>query len=103
MNPMLTEALAAILRFAFTFVAGYLVEHGIWTAADAKTYVAAAALAVLGLVWSLWSKYNSRIKFLTALTMQPGATESDVDKVVASEIKNPSVNTPKDTPPEAGK
>lgn len=103
MNPMAEDALSAILRWGFTFVAGYLVEHGIWTAADAKTYVAGAALAVLGLGWSLWNKYKSRIKLLTALTMQPGSTEDDVNATVASETKNPSVTTPKDTAPEAAK
>lgn len=107
MPPAVEEALSAILRWAFTFVAGYLVEHGIWTAADAKTYVAGAALAVLGLAWSLWSKYKSRIKFLTALMMEPGSTENDVNNAVSSETKNPSVMTPKDVapvlPPEVAK
>lgn len=78
MNPLLAQALGAIFRLLLAGVAGFLVQHGIWTQADATQYVAAAALALVALAWSLWQKYKSRIHFLTALEMPAGTTETKV-------------------------
>ncbi len=74
MSPILQAALGSILRWAFTFGAGWLVERGIWTREDAATYVAAAALAVLALGWSLWQKYRSHLTILAALDSPKGTT-----------------------------
>lgn len=95
MNPMLQAALGAILRWGFTFLAGWFVQHGIWTGNEAQMYVAGAALGLLTLAWSLWNKYRGRIKFLTALQMPVGSTEADVESRVASVLPNPSVTTAK--------
>lgn len=96
MNPMFQAALGAILRWGLTFLAGWFVQHGIWTGNEAEAYVAGAAVAVLTLLWSLWNKYRSRVKFLTALTMAPGSTEVNVEARIADPSKvNPSVTTPK--------
>ena len=91
MPVLLQQALGSIIRWALTFVAGYLVEHGIWTQADAQTYVAAAALAATALLWSLWQKYKSRIHFTTALEMPAGATEQQVHAKVAAGMGAPVV------------
>lgn len=79
MNPVLSAALGSILRWALVFLAGYLVKAGIWSGAEAETYVTAAVLGLLGLGWSLWQKYKSRIKFLAALNAPKGTTEADLD------------------------
>jgi hypothetical protein len=84
MNPLLVEALASIFRWGLALLAGYLVKAGIWDASAAETYVAAAAIALVNLGWSLWQKYRSRIAFLTALDMRSGSTESDVKAVIAA-------------------
>ncbi len=84
MNPLLQAALGSILRWMLSIGAGYLVEHGIWSQSEASTYVAGAALAALSLGWSLWAKYHSRIKFLTALEAPAGSTESDVTATIAA-------------------
>ena len=99
MNPMLSAALASILRWALTFLAGWFVQRGIWTGGEAEMYVAGAALALVTCVWSVWSRYRSRVKFLTALTMAPGATENDVKAHIKSGAATPTVHTPAHTVP----
>lgn len=79
MNPMLSAALGAILRWGLAILAGYLVKAGIWSGTEAETYVAAAVLGILGLGWSLFQKYKSRIKFLAALNAPQGTTEANLD------------------------
>lgn len=99
MNPILQEALGSILRWLLALGAGYLVKAGIWTGSAAQTYVAAGAIGVLTLGWSLWQKYKGRVKFLTALTMAPGATENDVNAHISAGKASPVVTTPTDTIP----
>lgn len=84
MNPLVVEALGAIVRWVLTFGAGWLVQHGIWTQADAKTYVAAAAMGMIAGAWSLWSKYKGQVKFLTALEATPGTTPAQIDARIAN-------------------
>lgn len=79
MNPLLIAALGSILRWALAFLAGYLVNAGIWTSDESSQYVGAAALAILTLAWSLWQKYKSRIKFLAALDARAGTSEANLD------------------------
>lgn len=98
MNPLAVEALGAIVRWVLTIGAGYFVQHGIWTADAASTYVAAGALGLVTLGWSLYRKYSSRMKLLTAIA-NSGSTEHEVEAQVASSVPNPSVTTAKtDTP-----
>jgi len=73
--------------------ATYLVNHGIWTASAAEGYVEAAAMALLALGWSWWKIHSNQIKILTALTMKPGSTQSDLNKQVSAGA-TPSVLTP---------
>lgn len=80
MNPVLSAALGSILRWLLVFLAGYLVKAGIWSGAEAETYVTAAVLGLLGLGWSLWQKYKARISFLAALNAPKGTTEADLDR-----------------------
>lgn len=82
--------------------AGWLVQHGVWTEADATTYVAAAAMALVALGWSLWSKYRGRVKLLTALTMPQGTTEGQVKAHIAGGGLTPAVSTPTNIVPIAG-
>lgn len=93
MNPILLSALGSILRWLFAIGAGYFVQKGIWTDADAVAYVSAAALGLLSLGWSLYNKYRGRIKFLTALDMPQGATEADVKAKVDAGLGAPITGT----------
>jgi hypothetical protein len=99
MNPLAQAALGSILRWVLTLAAGYLVKAGIWTGSEAETYVTAAALAGLGLGWSLWKNYHGRLKFLTALMMPEGSTENDVKAHLDSGAPTPPVSTPKNEAP----
>ncbi len=75
MPPMLSAALGSIIRWALALVVPYLVSAGIWTADEATEYVAGLSLAILALLWSLWQKYRSRLRFLDALDAPPGTPE----------------------------
>ena len=79
MSPLLQNALTSSIRLALAGVAGWLVQRGAWTPDAADQYLTAAALAIVTVGWSLWSRYKSRIKFLTALEMPPGTPEEVVD------------------------
>lgn len=101
MNPILSAALGAVLRWALAGAAMFFVDHGIWTAGEASSYVLAGSLAILSLGWSLWNKYHGRVKFLTALAMPKGTTEDDVKSLVAAGAST-AVTTPSDTAPKLG-
>lgn len=97
---MAAAALGSIVRWVLALGAGYLVKAGIWSGAEAETYVTAAALALLSLGWSLWNHYRARLKLLTALALPFPATEQTVERVVAAGEGVPTVTTPPDTVPK---
>lgn len=99
MNPILQAALASILRWALAIGAGFLVKAGIWTEGDAANYVAAGALALLALAWSLYHKYKTRSKILTALTMPEGSTEDELNTKFLKKEDRPTITTPSNTIP----
>lgn len=78
MNPILQAALASVVRWLLAIGAGWLVKAGIWTENDAANYVAAGALAVIALGWSLWHKSAVKKKIETALQMPAGSTVDDL-------------------------
>lgn len=94
MNPLASEAVASILRSILKIAAGYLVAKGVWTGGDAATYVSAAALALVGLGWSYWTTYASRLKLLTALTLPTPKTEAQLTDHIAAGLPVPKVTTP---------
>lgn len=94
MNPMVSAAIGALVRWALQGAAVWLVERGVWTQAEAATYVMGASLALLSLGWSVWNKYRGRLALLTALTMPAGlTTENDVKDHIAAGGPVPSVTT----------
>lgn len=95
MNPILKEALGSIIRHVLGFGAAFLVTSGVWQQADAEKYVAAAAIGILAVGWSLWQKYKSRIKLLTALGTPATMSEEQLENGIRSSAKKPQVSTPK--------
>lgn len=93
MNPILAQALGSVVRWALALGAGYLIRAGIWSASDAEVYITGGTLALVALVWSVWQKYHSRLKLVTALAM-PATTEAHVEQQVKAGI-SPPVTTPK--------
>lgn len=98
-NPMVVEAIGSILRWLLAMAAGYLVQHGVWTSANAETYVGAAALGLISIGWSLWQKYKSRLVLVTALSSGP-SSESDIKAVVVEGVDVPPVTTPTHVVPQ---
>ena len=78
MNPIFAAAVGSILRHVLTMGATYLVAKGVWSETDATTYVAAGAMALLGLGWALWQKYRTHLTILDALDLPAG---SDLDRL----------------------
>lgn len=99
MNPLVVEALGSIVRWALTFGGAYLVKVGIWSQADATTYVAGAAMALIALGWSIYQKYGARLKLVTALASPVQISEAQVEHKIAIGA-TPSVTTPKDVTPQ---
>lgn len=83
MNATLAAAIGAILRHFLTLLAGYLVSKGIWTDAEAGTYVSAAVVATLALLWSLYQKHRSKLFADKAREMPSGVSEEQVKREVA--------------------
>jgi len=91
MTPLLAEFLGALARWALTFLGAALVEHHVITADQNDRFTNAivehvmmAAPLVAALAWSLWAKYRSRIKLLTALESEAGTPEQKVDARIKS-------------------
>ena len=100
MNPLLREALESAARSLLKIIAGYLVARGLWSNEQAASYIAPAAVALVGLGWSLWKTYTSRRKLVTALAMPSGATEVDVKAAIDDPlVVTPPVSLPKDQAP----
>lgn len=97
MNPILAQALGSIVRWALALGAGYLIKAGIWSASDAEVYITGGTLALVALAWSVWQKYHSRLKLVTALAMS-ATTEQNVEQQVKAGVSAP-VTTPKHVTP----
>lgn len=91
MNALVLEFLATLARWLLTSVGGYLIAHHVLTADQSDRFSSAIVehLAIwlpgLGaLAWSLWAKYRSRVKFLTALQVPAGTSEKSVDARISN-------------------
>lgn len=98
MNPLVSEALGSVIRWALTGLFGLLVAKGIWTESQAAVYLTAAVGGVLTLGWSLWAKYSSRLKLVTALASPRPMSELEVERVVSANLA-PPVALPKERVP----
>lgn len=83
MNATLAAAIGAILRHFLTLLAGYLVSKGIWTDAEAQTYVMAAVTALIAFGWSLYQKHRAKLFADKARELPAGVSEERVKTEVA--------------------
>ena len=98
MNPVFVSAAVSVLIWLLSFGSGWLVAHGVWTASDAKTYVAAAAMGILSLGWAQRNIILARLKMLVAL--MPGIhTEDAVNAHLAANLPTPALSTPSNPSP----
>lgn len=93
MNPFVLELLGVAFRWLVTSIGAYLVAHHMLQPDQEATFrdhamtyllghVVIWAPLVSGLLLSIWTKYRSRIKFLTALESRPGTSEAEVKEIV---------------------
>ena len=99
MNPMFAAALGSIIRWALAIGAGYLVQRGIWSDAEAGVYVGGAAMALTALLWSVYQKYTARVKLVTALATPGMTSEAKLEHVIENTEKRPPVTMAKETTP----
>lgn len=99
MNPVFVEAVKSVLIWLLSFGAGWLVSHGVWTNAQATTYVTAGAMAILSFAWAQREWILARTRMLVAL--MPGIhTEDAVNAHIADKtLANPTIMTPPSTVP----
>lgn len=94
MNPILQAALASVVRWLLAICAGWLVKAGIWTESDAANYVAAGALALIALGWSLWHKSAVRRRIDTALELPAGSTPEQLAARIEADKQAAAGNRP---------
>lgn len=82
MNELFARFFGALTRFLLAGIAGWFVKKGIIDDNLSTDLLAAAVIGIPTLIWSLYQKYKDRVKFLTALQLPVGSTESDVEAVV---------------------
>jgi hypothetical protein len=87
MDPLVAEFIGAVLRWLLTSIGAYLVAHHVITADQSDRFASALIPHLLlwapvagGLVWSLWAKYRSRLKFIAAADAPKGASEDSINQ-----------------------
>lgn len=98
MNPFLNEIIGAVIRTGVAFVLGWLVNQMIISADQATEWTTAITGGALVLLWSIWQKYRSRKKLVTALASPAGSSEHRVEAMVSAG-NAPPVTVPKNVPP----
>lgn len=78
MNPVLQAAIGSIVRHGLMFVASYFVTKGIWTEAEATTYVMGASLAIVTTAWAIWQKSKAHAKIEQALRLPAHSSLEDL-------------------------
>jgi len=100
MNPLLQQFLVTVFRWGLTLLAGLSVKLGIFKdLGETEQYIAAGALALSVLAFSMWGKYKSRLKFMVALHSEVGTTENEVIAKIKSGEPIPTVLTPPNNVP----
>lgn len=102
MTPVAEEFWGSVIRHLLTMAAGVLVTHGYVAKAGAGAYVeelTGVLLYGLGQAWSSRAVIANRAKMLLALWMPAGATEAQVNTLIAKGAPTPALTTPPDTVP----
>lgn len=94
MNPMIEKYLGSVLRSALAAGLGAL---GILSEAEIEKQAAALAGLILVTGWSLWEKYHSRKKLVTAMASGP-TSEVAVKAAIAAGIAPPVATAKHDVP-----
>lgn len=96
MSPFLQQILGVFVRAAIVWLAA---TFGAEVSEDQIVQWTAQIVPVLAvLAWSIYQKYTSRQKLLTAAATTGAKSEAEIDRIVSSGMA-PSVLTPKDQVP----
>jgi len=84
MPELYKSAIGSLVRWALATVFGYLVAHGALTEGQATELAVTIGTGAAALLWGLWQKYRSKLKFFTALELPANATQATVRDVIAN-------------------
>lgn len=90
MNPIYVEAIKAVLRWLFTFVAGYFVAKGVWTDEQAVLIVGAAATGAITLGLAIWNQYFKQKLINTSLALPQGSTQEMAQVAIKQGVAPPA-------------
>jgi hypothetical protein len=101
-RTMLAAMLNSFIQHVLTKLITALVTVGVWKETDASVYQTALAafLTQFLLDWivSAWKRYGSNIKWLTALALPAGTTESNLNAAIADGTKADPTTPPTKAP-----
>ncbi|HXG71341.1 MAG TPA: hypothetical protein VNJ04_12115 [Gemmatimonadaceae bacterium] len=98
MNPLVSQFISAVLRWALQGAFAYLIAKGVLTEEQGSIMLVGLVGSLVTLAWMLWTKYKDRLKFVTALAAPIGSTERQVEASVKAG-DYPSITTHKDEVP----
>lgn len=108
MNPIVTDLLAALVRYAIVWLLGALLTHHVITEDQEHqaaqyftdpTVMLSIVAALCTVALALRSVIKARLKLLTALSLPAATTERVVEQIAKSDA--PSLSTPKTDVPTA--
>lgn len=82
MNPMVKEIAGAIIRWALTAAFAVLVTKGVLTQEQATYAIGGLVGLLLTLIWVVWVKWGQRLKIVTALALDSGTTEQQLEAMI---------------------
>lgn len=100
LNPIIKKSLGSVIRAVLMLAVPYMVSQGIWTTDQGTEMMTGIAAALAALVWSLYEKYHSQKKLVTALAAPAGTSQQAVE-VLMAKPQAPPVSLPKDVAPRA--
>ena len=97
-NPFIKEIVGVVARALALYLAA---RYGMEVVSSDEISEVLSGVAVAGVLgWSIFQKFKSRQKLVTALAAPRKMTEDEVKETVASVwVTTPSVTTPSDTVP----
>ncbi len=99
MNPFVEKILGSVIRTLLAGFVPWLIAHGMLSQGDAEQLASLAAGALVAGAWSMWEKYHSRQKLVTAIATPHPTTEAAVNAQVSAGM-SPSVMTSREAMPE---
>ena len=106
MNPIVTDLLAALVRYAIVWALGALLAHHVITEDQKQqalgfftdpAVIACVVGAILTVLLALRAVARSRLKLLTALSLPSATTEHVVEQIAKTDP--PPLTTPKNLVP----